>query len=108
LALVFRSADWRIYELRPAVPILTGPARARISELGHDRIAGWTAATGDYRLRVNYTAFWRATAGNVCVKRADDGMTVLRARDRGRFVLSLKEQPVRLVASAIGRRRSAC
>jgi len=99
---VFRSSNWRIYELRPAVPLLTGRAAARITALGHERIEGWTAGRGDYRLRVNYTRYWKVVRGRVCVARASDGMTVLRSVRPGQFVLVLKEQPGRLVRSALG------
>ncbi|MDQ3895443.1 MAG: hypothetical protein M3292_12430 [Actinomycetota bacterium] len=104
LARVFRSADWAIYELRPAVPLLTGAAPAHINELSHERIEGAIAARGAYRLRVNYTRYWKVAAGKVCVARAPDGMTVLRARRGGRFALVLAERPLPLMASALGRR----
>jgi hypothetical protein len=104
LTRVFRSPDWRIYELRPAVPILTGPALARITGLGHERIAGWIGERGTYRLRVNYTRYWRVARGRVCVSRTADGMTALWSARPGSFVLVLSEQPVRLVARALERR----
>ena len=104
---VFRSADWRIYELRPAVPILTGPAPAQITALGHERIAGWAGGRGAYRLRVNYTQYWKVVRGRVCVGPAPGGMTTLWAADAGRFTLVLKEQPGRLVARAFSTSRCA-
>jgi hypothetical protein len=108
LTMVFRSADWKIYELRPAVPLLTGSGPARITALGHERIAGWTGTRGDYRLRVNYTRYWKVVRGRVCVAQAADGMTVLRSIRPGPFTLALKEQPGRLVRSALGVRPQQC
>jgi len=105
---VFRTPDWRIYELRPAVPLLTGPAPARITALGHERIAGWTGGRGSYLLRVNYTGYWKVVRGRVCVARAPGGMTMLRSIRAGRFTLVLKEGPVRIVRSAFGARSAAC
>jgi hypothetical protein len=101
LARVFRSRDWSIWEVRPAVPILTGPSRARITALGHERIAGWTGGRGVYRLRVNYTPYWKVVRGEVCIARAPDGMTTLWSGHAGRFTLVFKEGPVRLARSVL-------
>jgi hypothetical protein len=100
LTRAFRSRDWTIYELPAAVPLLTGPGDAQITTMGHERIAGWTAARGDYRLRVNYTRYWTVTAGRVCVRPSGDGMTLVRVARSGRFALVLKEQPGRLMRLA--------
>jgi hypothetical protein len=103
LVRVYRSPDWRIYELRPAAPLLTGRASARITALDHERIAGWTGGRGVYRLRVNYTRYWRVARGRVCVGPAGDGMTALWSARPGPFVLVLKEQPLGLMTRAFGR-----
>jgi hypothetical protein len=101
---VFTSRHWRIYKVRSPVPLLTGPAPAKITALGHERIAGWAAERGTYRLRVNYTQYWKVVRGEVCIARSPDGMTRLWSAHRGRFTLVLKEGPVRLVRSAFERR----
>jgi hypothetical protein len=101
---VFRSRHWHIYKVRSPVPLLTGSDPARITALGHERIAGWTAARGTYRLRVNYTRYWKVVRGEVCIARSPDGMTKVWSAHRGPFTLVLKEGPVRLVRSALGRR----
>ena len=105
---VFRSARWSIYELPGPVPILTGPAAGGIDRLGHERIAGWTASRGNYRLRVRYTPLWRVARGRVCLRRAADGMTRLIVRRPGVFVLVLPEAPATVVRSAITRRDGTC
>jgi hypothetical protein len=84
---VFRSDDWRIYELPAAVPILTGPAPARILQLGHERIVGRVGAAGSYRIRVRHSPYLRVASGAVCLARASNGMTTLVASGAGRFVL---------------------
>jgi hypothetical protein len=84
---VRRTADWSIYELPNAVPILTGPTAGGIDLIGHERIEGWTAASGVYRLRVRYTRYWKVVAGDVCLAPAADGMTRLVARRAGSFAL---------------------
>jgi hypothetical protein len=108
LVRVYRTPDWRIYELRPAVPLLTGPAPAKITALDHERISGSTSGRGVYRLRVNYTQYWRVARGRVCVGPTGDGMTALWSARPGPFVLVLSEQPIGLVTRAIGVRSAHC
>ena len=105
---VFRSDDWRIYELPRAEPILTGPGDASLSEIEHERIAGSLPTPGEYRLRVRYTRYWRVESGRLCLTEAPDGMTVLRARAPGPFALELDESPGALVRAAIGRSPTGC
>jgi hypothetical protein len=84
---VFRSRDWQIFEVRNAVPLLTGPGAAGLDQLDHDSVAGWTKSTGVHRLRIRYTPYWRVEAGRLCIARARDGMTLLRVVRPGRFAL---------------------
>ena len=83
---VFRSADWTIYRLPGAAPLLTGPAEAAVEQLDHVSVEGRVAAAGMYRLRIRWTPF-RHVRGPVCVSRAPDGMTDVVARRAGRFTL---------------------
>jgi hypothetical protein len=101
LVQVFRSPDWRIYEMPDAVPILTGPGTSWLEAFRHERIAGWTSRRGVYRLRVSYMPYWEVRRGRVCLERAADGMTLLRVRRPGSFTLELDQQPAALVRSAI-------
>ena len=98
---VFSSRNWTIYELPNAVPILTGSSPSGITTFDHERIEGWTGARGTFRLRVNYTRYWKVVRGRVCVRRAPDGMTLLRSARRGPFTLVIREQPVPLVRRAL-------
>jgi hypothetical protein len=84
---VLRTRAWTIFELPHAVPILTGASPARLDRLDHERISGWTARPGVFRLRVRYTRYWNVVGGDVCLARAADGMTRLVARRGGRFAL---------------------
>ena len=83
---VFRSADWTIYRLPGATPLLTGPAAAAVERLEHGRIVARVAAGGRYRLRVRWSPYWRVE-GAACVAPAGDGMTQVVARRGGRFTL---------------------
>ncbi|MFN2469647.1 MAG: hypothetical protein ABR583_01380 [Gaiellaceae bacterium] len=106
LPVVFRSTDWTIYQFRDARPLLTGPAEARVWAFAHDHVAGWVGARGTYRLGVRHMPYWRVQ-GPVCIQRAPDGMTWLRARRRGGFVLTLDGGPGALVRSPL-RAGGAC
>jgi hypothetical protein len=85
---VYSSADWRIWEVPAAVPMLTGPGKPRIARYGHDEIEGETSSAGDYRLAVRFTDYWRASGG-VCLAETADGMTTLRAERAGPFRLRI-------------------
>jgi hypothetical protein len=105
---VFRSRDWRIYELPKAVPILTGPGPSWLESHGHERITGWTTRRGTHRLRVRYMPYWEVRRGGICLERAADGMTLLRVRRPGAFTLALDQQPAALVRSALARSGADC
>jgi len=89
LRLVYGSPNWRIWEVPDATPMLTGPGGAEITRYGDDEIDGVTGATGDYRLAVRFTDYWRVVEGDVCLAEAHDGMTVLRASNPGPFRLGI-------------------
>ena len=104
----FTTADWRVFELPDATPILSGPAGARLSALEHERIAGSTRTSGDYRLAVRFTPYWRVRRGDVCLERAADGMTRLAARRPGPFELVIDESPGALLHAMANRRGDVC
>jgi hypothetical protein len=105
---VFHGRDSTVYEYRDAVPILTGPGRARLERMSHSRIAGVVDEPGAYRLRVRYTPYWRVAAGAVCVEPSPDGMTRIHARSRGRFVLAPPEHAASLARLALAERAATC
>jgi hypothetical protein len=86
LRLVQKTRNWSIYELPRATPILTGPATATLTRVGHDVVAGRVAAPGRYLLRVRYTPHTRVR-GPVCLEPGPHEMTRLVARRAGTFVL---------------------
>jgi hypothetical protein len=86
LRLVAAPDGWRIYELPRPAPIL---ARGSLTRYGHESVAGVLAARGEHRLAVRFTPYWQVAAGDVCVRRAPDGMTTLVAERRGRFELEI-------------------
>jgi hypothetical protein len=99
LWLVFRSAGWTIYELPHAVPLLTGPGRADITQFGHTEIGGRVWSPGHYLLRVHYNPYW-TTSGRVCVGRGPARMTSLLFRIGGHFTIRVPNGPDALVDAA--------
>jgi hypothetical protein len=89
LRLVHTSPNWRIWEVPGPRPMLTGPGEARITRYGHEEIDGVTGASGDYRLAVRFTNYWRVLAGSICLAETQDGTTILRVREPGPFRLRI-------------------
>jgi hypothetical protein len=98
---LFDRGGWTIYAVPRATPILSGPFASAITNFGHDRIEGWVAASGRYRLLVRHTPFW-AASDSVCVAPGCDGMSTLIASRAGRFSL------VASIRSLAGADSSSC
>jgi hypothetical protein len=103
---VERTVGWTIYELPDATPMLTGPAASGLTEVGHERIAGWTGAPGSYLLRVRYTPYW-TVSGEACLEPAPEGMTRLVVRRAGAFELRVGSAG-ELLRTAFGDPPAAC
>ncbi len=88
-----RAGDVTVYEVPDATPILTGPAEAHLTAVGHDRVEGEVGAAGTYRLAIRWTPTWRVESGDVCVEKAPDGMTQLVASGPGAFALGVEAMP---------------
>jgi hypothetical protein len=78
---------WTIYAVPRPTPILRGPFPSRLTYFGHDRIEGWVASAGSYRMLVRYTPTWTSSP-SVCVMPGRDGMSTLVARRAGMFTLA--------------------
>jgi hypothetical protein len=107
LTVRFRSADWTIYELPRATPILTGPAAAGLTTLDHTNIAGRVGAPGTYVLRVRWTPYWEVREGALCVEEGSRGTTRLRVRRAGRFALEVGGAGT-VLRRALSRPATAC
>ncbi len=93
---VFASRHWRIYAVRNATPIATGPGR--LSSLGHESFALSASARGSFVVRVHYTRYWTLARGEGCVGRAPGGWTRVVARAPG----ELRVRAVFSLARALG------
>jgi hypothetical protein len=107
LEVVFRSANWTIYELPHATPLLTGPAHPVVTSFGHTVIHGRVFAAGSYLLRAHYNPYWRLE-GAGCVTEGPNDMTILELTRPERFALGVPGTPSGLVRELIGGKRATC
>jgi hypothetical protein len=107
LKVAFRSADWTIYELPHATPLLTGPAQPVVTSFGHTVIRGRVFTGGRYLLRAHYNPYWRLK-GAGCVAPGPGTMTILDLPRAGRFALTVPGTPGQLVTEIVGGKRATC
>jgi hypothetical protein len=107
LRVVFRSANWTVYELPHATPLLTGPADPVVTSFGHTVIRGRVFAPGRYLLRAHYNPYWRLQ-GSGCAAPGPDKMTILDLTRPQRFALGVPGTPGGLVRELFGGKRATC
>jgi hypothetical protein len=107
LRVVFRSANWTIYELPHATPLLTGPASPVVTSFGHTAIHGRVFAAGRYLLRAHYNPYLRLR-GSGCVSPGPDQMTYLDLTRPQRFALSVPGTPDGLVRELLDDGGATC
>jgi hypothetical protein len=83
LRTVFRTRDWRVYEVRGARPLLSGPGV--LSSLDGDGFSIDAREPGWFLVRVHYTPYWSVVAGRASVAQAGDQWTEVYARRPGRI-----------------------
>ncbi len=83
LRLAFRSAHTTVYAVPSPHRIVTGPGRARVLDLGQNRITLVLGRPGRYRIATNWSPYW--TTGSGCLTKGADGTVQLTtATRRGR------------------------
>ena len=70
-----------VYELRPATPLVTGPAGATVLWLWPQRLVVAVSVPGTYRVRIRWSPYWHSSSG--CVARTPDGLTRITTREAG-------------------------
>jgi hypothetical protein len=95
---VFASRHWRIYEVRDATPIASGPGA--LTALGNDSFALSASARGGFVVRVHYTPYWTLTRGAGCVGPAAGGWTRVLARAPGELRVSARFSLARALGGA--------
>jgi hypothetical protein len=88
LRLVFASNHWRVYTVRNATPILSGPGR--LTALGSGAFALDARTPGAFLARIHYTRYFTVLSGRGCVASAPGGWTYVRARASGTIVVEAK------------------
>jgi hypothetical protein len=73
---VWENEDWRLYRVDRRSPTGTAAAGTDWFEIDPSR-------TGEYRVGIEYTRWWRMVEGSGCVSEAEDGATVVEARAPG-------------------------
>ncbi len=86
LHLRYRSAHWRIYEVRDPRPLVAplGLGRARTLRVGHEGFSLDVQRPGEFLVRVAFTPYWSITEGSGCILRRGE-WTVARASRPGPF-----------------------
>jgi hypothetical protein len=107
LNVVFRSANWTIYELPHATPLLTGPARPLVTSFGHTVIRGEVFTAGRYLLRAHFNPYWRLQ-GSGCVTQGPGKMTLLHLPRAERFALRVPGTPGGLVRELFAGKQATC
>lgn len=90
---VWRSRDWRLFEVKDRTPLVQEPAR--LLSLGSDTFAIEAPRPGAYQVRLRWTPYWKPSSADTCVAKAPDGYTEVQAHAEGRIVVE--------VAFALGR-----
>ncbi len=85
---VFRSPHWRVFAVRGARPLVSGPGR--LTALGHDSFSLLASAAGTIDVRVHNTRYWTVTAGRGCVGGGPEGFTRVRAAAPGPITVAAR------------------
>ncbi|MGD1049444.1 MAG: hypothetical protein ABR947_00035 [Solirubrobacteraceae bacterium] len=87
LRLVWRDADWRVYEVRGSQGILQGPGRLLSAD--GDGVELRAIRAGAILLRVHYSAAWHVAKGDATVSRSPGGWLSVNARGPGPVTLRI-------------------
>ena len=78
---VFRSANWRVYEVVGARPLASGPGS--LTAMDADGFTLSATRAGSFVVRIRYTPRWHVSSGAAAVTRAPDGWTQVTAAGPG-------------------------
>jgi hypothetical protein len=92
LRLAHRSAHWRIWEVRDALPPVSGPAR--LTAAGADGFDLQASRPGWVLVRQHGTPYWRVEGGDGCVMETSAGWTMVDVRRAGRVEVRARFSPL--------------
>jgi hypothetical protein len=100
---VWRSAHWRVYEVRNPASLVQslGGGEAAVRWIGHDGFALDVARPGRFLVRVAFTPYWSIARGHGCLLRHGD-WTVARAARPGVFRVAADFSVARAWKAATG------
>ena len=106
LTLVMRAKHVRVFAVPSPRPLITGPAPARVVELGESRVSVHVGARGTYRLAIRYSPYWSATSG--CLDPGKDSMIRLQTPAASTIALTFRLNARRAFAALQGQRPQTC
>ena len=86
LNLVWQNKHWKLWSVRDARPIVSGPAR--LVKLGISSIELDASDVGTATVLVRWTRFWRVTEGQACVAPTTDGWTKVDIQQPGPITIA--------------------
>jgi hypothetical protein len=97
LKLVWRSQDWRVYEvtLPHAILIPHGDARMDLVSMGNQQLEVDVHSPGEAAVKVHWSPYWRARGA--CVERDGEWTRLIAARP-GRVRMAIEFSPERIVS----------
>jgi hypothetical protein len=80
---VFADRHWRVYEVRGARPLASGPGR--LTAIGSDSFRLLATAAGRFLVRIHYTSYWHISLGAGSISEAPAGWTYVTSAHAGQI-----------------------
>lgn len=93
---VWHDADWQLFSMLGATPLVQPPAR--MLSVGVDSFSFFTPHAGSYEVRLHWTPYWSLRSGGGCVSRAADGFTDVDLALPGTVRVSIDPAPSRALS----------
>jgi hypothetical protein len=93
---VYRGADWTVYRLQGAQPIVVaqdGLGVAHVTAFDRESIALSVSRPGSYLVKVSYSPYWRVASGEGTLTPGPDDFMVLNAPAAGALDLRIVVTP---------------
>jgi hypothetical protein len=93
---VWSSADWQLFAVRNAAPLVQAPAR--MLAIGVDSFTLQAPRPGSYEVRLHWTPYWALTSAAGCVSQAPGGFTEVQASGAGTIRVAIEPSLGRLLS----------
>lgn len=81
LELVYGDAHWRVWKVKDAVGLVTGPGQ--LTRLGVNSATVWFDHPGTVVVRVHWSAYWQVATGSGCVGQSPEGWLTVTSAEPG-------------------------